>query len=214
VKAIIFDLDNCLCPASAVGPDFFEPAFNAVRAANRGVPSEVDLERAIAECWYTAFDAIALQFGFSKAMVEAGHTAFAQLEVTSSLVGYADLPIVRELPGTRYFVTSGFRKLQESRIRALGIASWFDNVFVDAIDEPEHPGKQKIFEAILAQGPWCADEVMVVGDNPRSELTAGRSLGMVTVQILRPLVSTCADVDHHVAWLEELRPLLTPARSR
>ena len=209
MKVIIFDLDNCLCPASAVGPDFFEPAFDAVRAANRGVLSDADLERAFAECWYTAFDAVALQFGFGKAMVDAGHAAFARLEVTSSLAGYADLPIVREPPGRRYLVTSGFRKLQESRIRALGIATWFDNVFVDAIDEPDHPGKQNIFEAILTQGSWCADEVMVVGDNPRSELAAGRRLGMVTVQILGPGVSTCADVDHHVARLEELRPLLT-----
>jgi len=147
-------------------------------------------------------------------MVDAGHAAFAQLEVTSSLGGYADLPIVRELPGKRYLVTSGFRKLQESRIRALGIATWFDNVFVDAIDEPEHPGKQKIFEAILTQGPWCADEVMVVGDNPRSELAAGRRLGMVTVQILRPGVSRSADVDHHAASLGELRALLTSVRQR
>jgi FMN phosphatase YigB (HAD superfamily) len=214
VAAIIFDLDNCLCPASAVGPDFFGPAFDAVRAANRGVLSEADLERAIAECWYTAFDAVAIQFGFSKAMVDAGHAAFARLEVTSSLAGYADLPIVRELPGKRYLVTSGFRKLQESRIRALGIATWFDYVFVDAIDEVNHPGKKRIFESILAQGSWRAHEVVVVGDNPKSELAAGRSLGMVTVQILRPGVSRCDGVDHHVASLGELRALLTSVRQR
>lgn len=59
---------------------------------------EAELVRAMAECWYAAFDALALQLGFNKAMVDGGRAAFAQMEVTSSLAGYGDLPIVRELP--------------------------------------------------------------------------------------------------------------------
>ncbi len=82
--------------------------------------------------------------------------------------------------------SAGCRPLQESKVRALGIGEWFDAVIVDAVDDPDHPGKQAIFERLLAAERCAAGEVMVVGDNPVSELAAGRNLGMVTVQILRP----------------------------
>jgi hypothetical protein len=36
IKALIFDLDNCLAAANEVGDDLFEPAFGAMRNANRG----------------------------------------------------------------------------------------------------------------------------------------------------------------------------------
>src|SRR5580765_7952350 len=35
VKALIFDLDNCLAAANEVGEELFEPAFEAMRQANR-----------------------------------------------------------------------------------------------------------------------------------------------------------------------------------
>lgn len=208
IKAIIFDLDNCLCAASAVGEDLVAPAFAALRAANHGHLDDAALEHAIAQCWYTAFDAVAQVHGFSQAMIDAGNAAFSRLEVSTPLVGYADLHVVRELPAARFLVTSGYRRLQESKVRALQIGDWFDAVIVDAIDEAGHPGKQAIFERILAAGGWSASEVMVVGDNPISELAAGRNLGMITVQTLRPGVQRCADVSRHIHSLEELRPLI------
>jgi FMN phosphatase YigB (HAD superfamily) len=173
IKVLIFDLDNCLCPASAVGHDLYAPAFEALRAANRGWLDEAVLDQAIADCWYTAFDTVALIHGFSQEMIDAGHAAFSELEVTWPLSGYPDLPAVCELPVRRHLVTSGYRRLQESKVRSLGIGAWFDSVVVDAIDEADHPGKQLIFEGILATGRWLAPEIMVVGDNPISELAAG-----------------------------------------
>jgi hypothetical protein len=36
IKALIFDLDNCLAAANEVGEEPFQPAFEAMRNANRG----------------------------------------------------------------------------------------------------------------------------------------------------------------------------------
>ncbi len=212
IQAVIFDLDNCLCAASAVGDELYAPAFAALRAANRGRLDEAALHAAFQECWYTAFDTVAALHGFSPAMIDAGHAAFAGLEVTTPLVAYPDLPLVRELPVRRFLVTSGYRRLQESKVRALGIGDWFDAVIVDAVDDPDHPGKQAIFERLLAAERCAAGEVMVVGDNPVSELAAGRNLGMVTVQILRPGVVRSAEAMHHIDSLDELRPLMGRVR--
>ena len=211
MDAVIFDFDNCLCPATAVGEAPFAPAFSALREANRGYLEESVLERAIADCWHTSFDAVAARYGFSDAMIDAGNAAFGRVEAAPPLIGYADLHVVRELPLRRFLVTTGFRRLQESKIRALGIESWFERVIVDAIDEAEHAGKQAIFETILMDENLSAENVLVVGDNPVSELAAGRNLGMVTVQTLRPGVTRWPGASHHIESLDELWSLIGPA---
>jgi FMN phosphatase YigB (HAD superfamily) len=46
--------------------------------------------------------------------------------------------------------------------------------------------------------------VLIVGDNPASEIAAGNALGMPTVQMLRPGVRPCDTARHHVHGLAEL----------
>lgn len=207
MKAAIFDLDNCLCPATAAGQGLFAPAFEAIRRANRGAVDEQTLERALGECWYTAFDLVAQLHGFSQEMAAAGREAFARLEIAEPIEGYADLHLVQRLPLRRFLVTSGFRRLQQSKIERLKLEPCFEGIFIDAIDEPGHPGKQHLFERILESAQCAPCDVLVIGDNPLSELLAGRNLGMVTVQTLRPGIKKSPVADHHVESFQELWPL-------
>jgi putative hydrolase of the HAD superfamily len=208
-EVLIFDLDNCLAPATEVGAALYEPAFEAIRRANQGVLDAAALENAIADCWKHPLDWVAARHGFSAAMLQAGRDAFRTIEVTQPLNGYPDIDIVRKLPGHRHLVTTGFRRLQASKIRALGIASWFDGIHIDAIDEPDRVGKQGLFERILAGGPWRPEQALVIGDNPESELAAARRLGIDAVQTLRPGVTRSDVADHHVTSLDQLFSLLS-----
>ena len=90
--------------------------------------------------------------------------------VETPMKGYNDLDILRELPVELYLVTSGFRRLQESKIKALNFEHLFTETHVDAIDEVERKGKQGIFESILDAKQLRPEEVIVVGDNPRGRL--------------------------------------------
>ena len=45
IRAVIFDLDNCLAAANEVGEGLFKPAFEAMRNANHGRLSEAELKR-------------------------------------------------------------------------------------------------------------------------------------------------------------------------
>jgi putative hydrolase of the HAD superfamily len=105
-------------------------------------------------------------------------------------------------------VTSGFRTLQESKIEALGLRSRFDAVHVDAIDEADRKGKDGIFRDILERYGFEPERVLVVGDNPESEIEAGNRLGMATVQILRPGVARGATATHYIHGLSELRAII------
>jgi len=208
IKGIIFDLDSCLAAADEVGQNLFALAFAAIRAANDGsVPEEV-LQLAFSECWRVAFDAVADKYNFTEAMRAAGWKEFRRTEVTTPMRGYGDLAVLKELPAQKFLVTSGFRRLQESKVRALGFAGWFAAICMDAIDEPDRRGKQAIFEELLSSYRIRPDEVLVVGDNPDSEIEAGNRLGMKTIQILRPGVPRSEHATRHIHGLAELKELL------
>ncbi len=207
-NAIIFDLDNCLAAADEPGEQLLAPVFAAIRAANDGSVSEATLRAAFADCWRTAFDAVAEKYHFPAAMQTAGCAALSQIEVTTPMHGYGDLAVLKELPGQRFLVTSGFRRLQESKVRALGFADWFTAICIDAIDEPHRRGKEGIFRNLLTTHGRRPDEVLVVGDNPDSEIEAGNRLGMKTIQILRPGVPRSDRATAHIHGLTELKQFL------
>ena len=205
IRAVIFDLDNCLSAADEVGEQLFQPAFDAIRAANRGTLSEESLREAFADCWRHSLDFVAARHGFSEEMLRAGWDVFARTRVEKPMHGYSDLAILSELPVQRFLVTSGFRGLQESKIKALGVEHLFTAIYIDAIDEADRKGKQKIFEVILDAHQLAPEDVLVVGDNPDSEIEAGNRLGISTVQILRPGVPRGETATHHIQNLAELK---------
>lgn len=207
-KAIIFDFDSCLAAADEVGDQLYAPAFAAIRAANHGSVTESALREAFSECWRCAFDSVATKYQFSDAMRNAGWEALRLTDVTGPMCGYGDLHVLKELPGQLFLVTSGFRRLQESKVRALRFGDLFAAVHIDAIDEPDRKGKYDIFKELIAAHGLQPDEVLVVGDNPDSEIEAGNRLGMKTIQILRPGVPRSPTASAHIHGLAELKWLL------
>lgn len=218
MRAVIFDLDSCLSAADEVGQSLYAPAFAAIRRANRGTLSEEQLAAAFAATWRFPLDVVAREHGFSREMLEAGWEEFRHLEVTTPMHGYGDLDALRQLDARRFLVTSGFRRLQESKVRALGLPPLFTEILVDAIDEPDHRGKAHLFADLLGRHRLSPRETMVVGDNPASEIKAGNDLGLTTVQILRPGVARGDNAHHYIRSLHELVPLVaalgatTPSR--
>ena len=204
IKALIFDLDSCLAAANEVGDGLFAAAFEAIRSAANGEVPEGQLRAAFADCWRFPFDFIAEKYRFSPAMRSAGFAAFSKIEVCEPMHGYGDLDVLAELPAKLFLVTSGFHHLQESKVRALGIGHLFADVHIDAIDEAHPKGKRDAFEAILRTHQLSPKEVLVVGDNPDSEIAAGNRLGMTTIQILRPGVPASSAATHHIQSLREL----------
>lgn len=208
VRAVIFDLDNCLADPQEAGDHLLAPVFDAMRRANHGSISEEAMERALSECWRHPLDVVAKKHGLSNEITAAGWQIFSQIEIEGPLRGYPDIGVLAEFTAKRFLVTSGFRKLQESKVRALGIDQLFTSIHIDAIDEATRPGKQKIFEDILDNQGLRPEEVLVVGDDPDSEIEIGNRLGIRTVQILRPGVEFNHKATHHIQHLDDLRELV------
>jgi FMN phosphatase YigB (HAD superfamily) len=207
-SAIFFDLDNCLAAADEPGEELLEPVFAAVRSANHGSLSDRALDAALYDCWFHAFDWVARRHGFTDPMRDAGWEAFRQIEVRRPMRGYGDLDTLPSLGDDRFLVTSGFRRLQESKVRALGIAPLFREVIIDAVDDASRTGKEGIFSNLMARYGLRREDVLVVGDNVESELAAARRLGLARVQTLRAGVVPASDVRLRVRNLGELRAVL------
>jgi putative hydrolase of the HAD superfamily len=87
---------------------------------------------------------------------------------------------VREIPCKKFLVTTGFTKLQFSKIEHLDIKDDFEGIFV--VD----PGKSNltkkdIFKQILIDNNYMVEDVLVVGDDMNSEIKAAKDLGIDTV---------------------------------
>lgn len=213
MRGIIFDLDNCLAPADEPGRQLLEPVFSAIRAANEGTLAPDALEAALEECWFHPLDTVAAKHDFSDAMRAAGWRAYREVEVREPMRGYGDLDVLPRLGELRFLVTSGFRRLQESKVRALGISSHFAAVVIDAVDDGGRRGKERIFAELMARFHLAPKEVLVVGDDAESELAAATRLGLRSVQILRPGVMPAPEAQARVRGLAELRALLDSAHA-
>lgn len=207
-SSIIFDLDNCLCAADEVGQGFHAPVFAAIRRCNEGALTDAALSEAFADCMRFPFDEVAEKFGFTRAMRDAGLRVLESLEVVTPMHGYGDLHVLRELQARRFLVTSGFVKLQRSKIAMLGVGPWFEAVRIDAVGKQPRRGKRAVFEDLVRHFALRAGQVWVVGDNARSEIAAGNQLGMRTVQILRPGVERSDAARYTVKNLFELKALI------
>src|SRR5262245_52882915 len=119
IRALIFDLDNCLAAADEAGSQLYEPAFLAIRQTNHGTLSDEALDRAFADCWRHPLDWVAAKPGFSERMLAVAWAGLITAEARRPMGGYGDLGSLARWPVQRSRVPSGFRRLQKSKIRAL-----------------------------------------------------------------------------------------------
>lgn len=117
IRAIIFDLDNCLSAADEVWRELLEPMFAAIRRGNKGALTDEALAQAFEDCWRHPLDWVAREHGFSDEMLAAGWRVAASTEVEATMRGYSDLPVLEKIDAKLFLVTSGFRRLQDSKIK-------------------------------------------------------------------------------------------------
>lgn len=206
IKGIIFDLDMCILDTHSLTGPFFQPVLDALR--NSDLSSELK-EKIEYQLWTTSLDDAVEMFAVPEDVAEKMREAYRQIEVPDGIKSFGDEECIRNLPVKKILVTTGYRKFQETKIAKLGIAGLFDETIIDALDyRDKRKGKKKIFQELLEQNNWKESEVLVVGDNPMSELGTAKSLGIPTVQIARPTVKKWEDATYHINGFMELAKIL------
>ncbi|WP_257450456.1 HAD family hydrolase [Archangium lipolyticum] len=221
LKAVIYDLDDTLFPPRSVPEEAARSLLAALREVleDSGELKAAQIADIMNMVWERPLDEIARLHGLSAEVQIRVGGVFAGFRLDCELMPYPDIQVIRQIPGLRFLVTTGFRRLQESKIERLGIAHYFDRIIVDALDEPGRRGKQTIFRELLEAYQLRPEEVVVLGDNPNSEIDAGNKLGIPTVQILRGRKQAAAAASFHVEdlakflrWIET-RSMCPPSSS-
>jgi putative hydrolase of the HAD superfamily len=210
LRAAVFDLDHTLFDPCRLPRALFSELEARVRAVATGLLPAVVVEAALADAWRFPFDRVAAQHRLPDAVSAAWQEALSAVEVTEPLTPYADVHAgLERLTLRRFLLTTGFRRLQESKVRQLGLGSLFVAVYVDPLDPPGPVGKRALLERLLLEHELMPSEILVVGDRADDELAAARALGMVAVQVLRPGVVPSREVRWRIPDFEALPALLT-----
>lgn len=176
-KAFIYDFDNTVFPVASIGKKLFAPLINLIEE-DGGYKGNIDaFKDAVMR---RPFQLIAKEFKFTQQLIDAAVELLKNLTYNGPLIPFEDYQEIKRIKGERFLVTTGFYKLQKSKIDASGVRNDFRRVY---IIDPATTTKVKkdIFKEILQENSYNPNEVMVIGDDPDSEIKAGNDLHIDTV---------------------------------
>ncbi|MCO6148494.1 HAD family hydrolase [Flavobacterium sp. NRK1] len=174
-KAIIYDLDNTIYPVSSIGDKLFAPLFEAIEKNGQHNDSMDAIRKAIMR---TPFRLVAQSHNFSEELTQKGIDIQEIIDYKDEINTFEDYPEIKNIPGERFLVTTGFNTMQRSKIRQLGITDDFKEIHVV---NPVETSKKEVFADILKRYGYKPEEVLVIGDDPESEIAAAKALNIPTV---------------------------------
>ena len=173
-RAIIFDLDNTIYPVSSIGDKLFKSLFQLI--VDNGEYTG-DFDEIKGEIMRRPFQFVADDFSFSENLKSECLKLFLELTYDEHMEPFEDYKYVRKLPCIKFLVTTGFTKLQNSKILQLNIENDFLEIYI--IDPIQSKlTKTDIFQKLLIDYRLKVHEVLVVGDDLNSEIKAANDLGI------------------------------------
>ena len=180
---LIIDLDDTIFPTQSMNPAIFDPAISIVRDALQSRKTKAIADTAIAELWTKPIDHVLAKYEVPNDVIAHFYQAIAEVDYQQlRITPFADYPALRAITQPKILVTTGLRELQVAKIKALGISSDFISIHIDDPRAQPRQHKQLIFEQIMRAQHLSPQQIWVIGDNPDSELKAGKELGMKTIQ--------------------------------
>jgi putative hydrolase of the HAD superfamily len=174
-KALIFDLDDTIYATKSVVEDMYKELYTFLEGrVDANIISNIkeDIKT-------TPFHVIADRYALQKNIKDEGLKICLDMDYNGSMEPFADYQLTKNNSAERFLVTAGYTKLQKGKIRQLGIGNDFKEIFIPDPYTSELT-KTDVFKHILATYHYEPSEVLVIGDNPETEITAGRELGMET----------------------------------
>jgi putative hydrolase of the HAD superfamily len=205
IKLIFFDLDNCIFDTYSIGDNFLADVLViADRAEIDGNITKETNKLFKKEIWHTSLIDLAHRLKMPEDLIEDMNNAHKDLVLPDRLVDFGDIDEIAKLTPRKILVTTGYTKFQQGKIDRLGLANTFERVIINDPSKQVALGKTRIFSDIAKELGLQARECLVIGDNPNSELSSGKELGMITVQTLRPRVIKAEGFDHYIKTFREL----------
>ncbi|MEJ7558457.1 MAG: HAD family hydrolase [Pedobacter sp.] len=172
-KALIFDLDDTIYPTKSVVDDMYKELFSLLK----GQVSDEVLDNVRADILTTPFHVIAERHTIDKELSDQALKMCLDMEYSGTMQPFEDYHLTKNNAADRFLVTAGYTKLQKSKIRQLGIDKEFKEIFIPDPYTSEL-SKTDVFKQILNTYHYEPSEVLVIGDNPETEISAAKELGI------------------------------------
>ncbi len=184
IKAIIFDLDDTLYDCS--GTLVLKSKKLAAKIISKAIKCseteafqlQLELEGRLGPK-ADIFREIANLYNLPEEFCREISNIINALDVGGAVLFPDTMDSINELKKVGYklfLVTFGNRKMQEKKIKALGLERAFDKIIIT--DNPL--GKEKCFREILTKYDLKPEQVLCVGDKIKDEIEVGKKLGMST----------------------------------
>ncbi|MBN2052366.1 HAD hydrolase-like protein [Candidatus Woesearchaeota archaeon] len=203
IKLIIFDLDNTLFDTyGQLGKNILEQMIHRMKKA--GLKKEH--EEIMREKYpFLGFRILARELKLSAKLQEIGMSVYKDMDL-SGIKPFDDIHVLDELEQKKALVTSGTEEVQIKKIKILGIQHYFQDMVVDK--SVSYEGRVNIFSELMKKYKLKPSEVLVIGDLPQVELAAGKSIGMVAVQIIRRDNVLKGEADYRIKDFYELKSIV------
>jgi putative hydrolase of the HAD superfamily len=206
IRALILDLDNTLYPVNSIADKLFKPLYDLLdeHAQEIGEDNVPEIKKLMMK---KAWQKIAEQFEFSEELLTKGTEILRDLTCDFPMQTFSDYAYVKELNADKFLVTMGFTKMQESKVRMLNLENDFKEVLINDPEKTEDT-KKEVFEGILKKYGYEAQEVLIIGDDPDSEIKAGQDLDIPTILYDANDEYTSAKATHHIKNHTELEAII------
>lgn len=180
-KAVIFDLDNTIYPVSSIAGNLFNGLF-AVLDQNAHTINRTDNDavgKIKEEMTRRPFQYIADKYGLDEHIRNQMTEVLRNMTYDGPMRPFDDYNHLRQIPLDKYLVTTGYLKLQYSKVRQLGIENDFREIIVVDPDVSRKT-KKDVFAGIIEKYGYEPQDLLIIGDDPDSEIKAALSLGIDT----------------------------------
>jgi putative hydrolase of the HAD superfamily len=180
-KALILDLDNTIYPVSSIADNLFAQLF-AVLDEYSGTINLGDDDRVARikeEMTRRPFQYIAHKYDLDKDLNDKMVDTLRTMTYDLLMRPFDDYHHLKQIPLDKFLVTTGFVKLQMSKVIQLGIEQDFKEII---IVDPDASNKTKkdVFADIMQKYNYQPVDLLIIGDDPDSEIKAALALGIDT----------------------------------
>jgi putative hydrolase of the HAD superfamily len=181
-RALILDLDNTIYPVSSISENLFGQLFDILDQHAGLINTAGDANRVDKikdEMTRRPFQHIADEFELDIVLRNKMVDTLRNMAYSQPMQPYADYVHIRTIPLDKFLVTTGFTKLQMSKVKMLDIEQDFKTIHI--VDpEINRQTKKDIFLEIMRTHNYHPGELLVIGDDPGSEIKAAKALDIDT----------------------------------
>jgi len=207
IDAIIYDLDDTLYVTQSTSRAPFAPFFEHLAQWTAEYIKPQQFEDLVNLLWTKPIDEALQRYPLPINKIQESLSVLEQIKLgPGDLSALPGLELIPQIHAHNLLVTTGIPSLQMAKIDALGVSEYFREIHVD---NPlmAGAGKQPIFKDLLEKFGWSPQQVLVVGDNPSTELLAAYNLHMSTVQVAKAGTQRADIAQHYIRDFFELQSL-------